>query len=209
MDSNAERLPVRFDIPDWIKNVLMFRPYVCSQSWSFACRLVVLTVGLLLAGAAQAQDSAKIGTLECFVAEGSGFLVGSSKDISCTLYGTDDEPLENYIGELKKYGVDIGFTRETLLVWSVFVPHNSSYQPGSLAGNFAGASASASVAVGLGASVLIGGLSENFALQPIKLNRQKGVNIAVGITRMELRSIKETMEDDDIDIEEDEAPVSQ
>ena len=65
-----------------------------------------------------------------------------------------------------------------------------SYQPGSLGGNFAGASASASFAVGLGASVLIGGLSENFALQPIKISRQNGINIALGITRMELRLIE-------------------
>jgi hypothetical protein len=136
-----------------------------------------------------AQDSVKIGTLECFVAEGSGFLVGSSKDISCTLYDLGDAPMETYIGELKKYGVDIGFTKESLLTWSVFVPEKSAYQPESLAGNFAGASASASLAVGLGASVLIGGLAENFALQPIRINRQKGVNIAVGITRMELRSV--------------------
>jgi len=168
--------------------------------------VAALALCLFPVGMASAQNSVKIGTLECFVAEGSGFLVGSSKDISCTLYGLDDEPLENYIGELKKYGVDIGFTRETLLVWSVFVPKASFYQPGSLGGNFAGASATASLAVGLGASVLIGGLSENFALQPIRINRQKGVNIAVGITQMELRPIGMTPEEE---IAEEELPLSE
>lgn len=151
--------------------------------------LASAAIALSAAVNAFAQNSTKIGELECFVAPGTGFVVGSSKDISCTLYGPDDEALENYIGELKKYGVDIGFTEETLLKWSVFVPERSFYQPGSLGGNYAGASASASLSVGLGASVLIGGLSENFALQPIKVNRQQGINIAVGITRMVLRPV--------------------
>ncbi len=160
--------------------------------------LAFASIALSAVGTAWAQNSTKIGELECFVAPGTGFVLGSSKDISCTLYGPNDEALENYIGELKKYGVDIGFTEEALLKWSVFVPKRSFYEPGSLGGNYAGASASASLSVGLGASVLIGGLSENFALQPIKVSRQQGINIAVGITRMELRPVDGgTMEDAD------------
>jgi hypothetical protein len=152
----------------------------------------VISSCLFTSHPASAQRSNLIGTLECFVASGSGYVVGSKKDISCTLLDLDDNPLENYIGEIKKYGVDIGFTEESLLRWSVFVGNGTSYEKGSLAGNFAGASASASLAVGLGASVLIGGLTENFALQPIKINQQNGVNIAVGITRMQLRGITAT-----------------
>lgn len=134
----------------------------------------------------------KIGTLECFVAEGSGALVGSSKDISCTFLSLDGQPIENYIGELNKIGLDVGFTEETVLEWSVYVPEFQTYKPGSLQGTFKGASATASLAYGLGASILIGGLTENFALQPLKINKQKGINIAVGITQMELRYIKDT-----------------
>lgn len=134
----------------------------------------------------------KIGTLECFVAGGSGVLIGSSKDISCTLLSLDGQPVENFIGELKKLGLDIGFTKETVMEWSVYIPEFQQYESGALAGKFRGASATASLSIGLGASVLIGGLTENFALQPLKINKQKGVNIAVGITQMELRYIQDT-----------------
>ena len=58
------------------------------------------------------------------------------------------------------------------------------------------ASANASVAFGLGASVLIGGLSEDFALQPVQIAKQKGINIAVGITRMQLQQVAATPEED-------------
>lgn len=141
-------------------------------------------------------DAQKVGTLECFVDAGGGYIVGSTKDVSCVLYGDNDEALEHYVGELKKYGVDIGFTEESLMVWDVFVANGKTYAPGSLAGSFAGASANASVAFGLGASVLIGGLSEDFALQPVQIAKQKGINIAVGITRMQLQQVAATPEED-------------
>lgn len=145
-----------------------------------------------LGGAAFAQPRTKVGELDCFVAEGTGYVVGSEKDISCTLINSQGEEMEHYIGELKKYGIDVGFTRESRLRWSVHIPANKTYQPGTLEGAYTGASATAALAVGLGASVLIGGLSDNYALQPLKLTQQEGINIALGITRMELRSILDT-----------------
>ncbi len=160
---------------------------------TFILASLIAINGILASVPVAAQEKTRaIGTLECFVDEGSGYLVGSSKDVSCTFVSPEGIALENYIGEFTKYGLDIGFTRETKLIWSVFVPKYSVYQNGSLAGNYAGASASASLAYGLGASVLIGGLSENFALQPFKVGTQKGVNLAIGITRMQLRSVEDT-----------------
>lgn len=156
---------------------------------------MTLTISVFLAWASSTYAlgaNTKIGSLECFVAEGNGALVGSSKDISCTFLSLEGEPLENYIGELNKIGLDVGFTEETILEWSVYIPEFQSYEPGSLQGTFKGASATASLAYGLGASILIGGLTENFALQPLKISKQKGINIAVGITQMELRYIKDT-----------------
>lgn len=153
---------------------------------------LLVTAAILPVQNVAAQTRTHVGELECFVAEGTGYIVGSDKDISCTLLDPNGEELEHYIGELKKYGIDIGFTRESILRWSVYVPKEKPYQPGTLAGNYTGASASAALAVGLGTSVLIGGLSENYALQPIKVNQQEGINIALGITRMELRSVLDT-----------------
>ena len=155
---------------------------------SFAILPLVLATLLFPVQSARA-DASKVGALECFVDAGGSYIVGSTKDVSCVLYGEDDEALEHYVGELTKYGVDIGFTEESLMVWDVFVATGKTYAPGSLAGNFAGASANASVAFGLGASILIGGLGESFALQPVQIAKQKGINIAIGITHMQLQQV--------------------
>lgn len=162
----------------------------------FATLSLALAALLLLTQPARA-DASKIGTLECFVDAGGSYVVGSTKDVSCVLYDEDDEALEHYVGELKKYGVDIGFTEETLLAWDVFVATGKTYTPGALAGGYAGASANASISFGLGASILIGGLSESFALQPVQIAKQKGINIAIGITRMHLEQVQVAPEDDD------------
>jgi hypothetical protein len=158
------------------------------RNYRFPIFAALACIANLMASPARAE-SVKIGSLECFIDAGSGFVVGSSKDVSCVLYSSTDEPLENYIGEIRKWGVDIGFTEEAFMEWAVYVPTGKSYVAGSLAGEFAGASASASLAIGLGASVLTGGQSRDIALQPVAIRKQGGVNVAIGIARLDLRLI--------------------
>ena len=62
----------------------------------------------------------------------------------------------------------------------------SGYAPGSLAGVYIGASAEATVVVGLGANVLVGGSQKQFALQPLSVQAQTGLNLAVGVTELDL-----------------------
>ena len=52
---------------------------------------------------------------------------------------------------------------------------------GALEGDYAGATASATVGVGLGANVLIGGLDKSIALQPLSVSGNTGLNIAAGV----------------------------
>ena len=130
-------------------------------------------------------DASKVGTLECFVDAGGSYIVGSTKDVSCVLYGEDDEALEHYVGELTKYGVDIGFTEESLMVWDVFVATGKTYAPGSLAGNFAGASANASVAFGLSPAVP---LSHAEAVSgPLTARSDRGWSLAMDALRLAVR----------------------
>ena len=60
--------------------------------------------------------------------------------------------------------------------------------PGALAGDYVGASAEASAGVGVGANLLVGGSDESFTLQPVSVQTQTGVNLALGVTSFELRS---------------------
>ena len=56
------------------------------------------------------------------------------------------------------------------------------------AGGVVGASAEASVAVGGGANLLVGGSEKMFTLQPLSVQAQTGLNLAVGVTDFRLRT---------------------
>ncbi len=59
--------------------------------------------------------------------------------------------------------------------------------PGALEGNYAGATAGASVGVGASANVLIGGLDKSIALQPLSIEGNTGLNVAAGIGALHLK----------------------
>jgi hypothetical protein len=143
----------------------------------------VLVAGL--AGTAFAQGPVRVGLLECRVAGGVGFILGSSKALDCTYRPANRRYIEHYVGRINKFGVDIGATGESVIAWGVFAP--SQVGPGALAGVYGGATAEATLAVGVGANVLIGGFERSLALQPVSIQGQTGVNVAAGIAEMTLQ----------------------
>ena len=156
--------------------------------------LATASAALLLvaaAGGAQAQTAGKsganVGSLTCTVAGGVGFIFGSSKDLSC-LFTRTDGVAEKYTGSVKKFGVDLGFTKEAQMVWLVFAP--GSIAPGALTGGYVGATASATVGVGVGANVLIGGGSGQITLQPVSVEGSKGLNVAAGLAEVALQYVQ-------------------
>lgn len=155
---------------------------------------LMMGVAALAAGAfafAGTADAAphgvKVGTLTCNVASGWGFIFGSSKDLHCTFSGNaSGHGTEHYEGSISKFGVDIGYTGGGVIVWGVFAP-SSDVRQGALQGDYAGATASATVGVGVGANVLIGGLDKSIALQPVSFEGNKGLNVAGGIGAISLK----------------------
>jgi hypothetical protein len=140
----------------------------------------------MMAGAAQAAPhGVRVGDLTCNVASGWGFVFGSSKDLHCTFRGNGHH--EHYTGSISKFGVDLGYTGGEVLVWGVFAP-TSDMREGALQGDYAGVSAQATVGVGLGANVLVGGLDKSIALQPLSVSGEKGLNVAAGIGSISLHS---------------------
>lgn len=134
---------------------------------------------------AQQSGRVQIGVLECRGGASVGFIVGSVTNLGCVLRG-DGRRDEPYVATIRKVGLDIGITQETALAWAVFAPVEQ-FGPGDLAGNYAGAQGSASVGVGLGANVLVGGSQNSVALQPLSLQGSTGLNVAVGLEGLELR----------------------
>ena len=133
------------------------------------------------------KGGVNVGSLTCNVAGGIGFVFGSSKDLSC-LFTRTDGIAEKYTGSIKKFGIDVGFTKEAQMVWLVFAP--GSLAPGTLSGGYAGATASGTVGVGVGANVLIGGNNRQITLQPLSVEGSTGLNVAAGIGAVELRYVR-------------------
>jgi hypothetical protein len=151
--------------------------------------LGALALGFVTAiGGAAAQDRIKAGTLVCDVSGGIGMIIGSQKGVQCLFNPDMPGPPEGYIGTISKFGLDIGATSAGQMVWAVWAP--SSYGPGVLAGVYTGATAEATVAVGIGGNALIGGSNRTVALQPLSITGQTGLNLAAGVASLELRSMR-------------------
>lgn len=134
-------------------------------------------------GPASAQSAVNVGTLTCNVASGFGFIFGSSKALNCTFSGLGR--YEHYMGNITKFGADIGYTSGGILVWTVVAPV-AVMRPGALAGAYAGGTASATVGVGLGANALVGGSNNTIALQPLSIEGNTGLNVAAGVASITL-----------------------
>ena len=151
--------------------------------------LAGLAILPLAATPAFAQEGVELGVLECTIEGGTGFIIGSKKDLACTFKPTENSfAPESYFGVVNKFGLDIGTTEDAFMQWLVLAPSMNIYAPGALAGDYVGASAEASAVVGAGANLLIGGSSKSFTLQPISVQSQTGLNLAVGVSQFQLRS---------------------
>jgi len=158
----------------------------------FKITMAGLAVVLLIAIGSQKSSALEtrieVGVLTCVVEGGAGFIVGSSKDMSCYFEGIDDFS-ESYVGTVRKFGIDIGATDTSTIKWAVFAP-TTELESGALEGNYGGLSAEATIGVGIGANALVGGLDKSIALQPFSAQVQEGLNIAGGIGTMSLKTAR-------------------
>ena len=133
---------------------------------------------------AQAVPAVRAGILECRGGQNVGFVVGSVASLECVFQSEGRRP-EPYIATVHRYGVDLGFTQQTRFSWAVNAPY-SRIGRGELAGNYGGVGANASVGLGGGGNFLVGGPANTYALQPISVQGQTGLNVAAGVADIEL-----------------------
>jgi hypothetical protein len=143
---------------------------------------------LLGIGSANAASTGalQLGRLACDVAPGVGLIIGSSKGLTCTFH-RDGHRDEHYTGSINKLGIDIGVTGRTHIEWLVLAATHTEYSPHALAGTYVGASAEATVGVGLGANALVGGSHRGYALQPVSVQAQTGLNASLALAGLTLR----------------------
>ena len=141
---------------------------------------------------AQAQTYLRAGTLACASEGGWGLIITSKKEFRCTFSSRDRSVRGEYTGVIRKYGLDVGKTGDTVLMWWVFGPTDKvgdNYVAGSLQGKYAGVGAEASAGLGLGANALVGAGDGSFALQPISVQVQTGLSIAAGVQTLALEYV--------------------
>jgi hypothetical protein len=147
--------------------------------------VVIVALGLALGTARPvAAQQVRAGVLSCDVAGGLGLVLGSQKLVSCSFTPEGEGRREDYDGSITKYGLDLGLTRGSRMLWIVFT--NTVAGPGFLAGDYFGATGEATMGAGLGANVLLGGSDRTVALQPISLSGQTGLNLAIGVAALQL-----------------------
>ena len=137
---------------------------------------------------AEQKEGVKVGFLKCDVGSGFGLVFGSKRDLNCVFTPTFGDDTERYIGSIRNYGVDIGFKRYGVILWGVFAP-TADFEGRSLEGKYGGITGEAAVIYGVGAKALLGGSDQSTALQPISIEGVRGLNIAAGVTSLELTKL--------------------
>lgn len=126
----------------------------------------------------------KIGYLRCEVSSGWSYLVGSSRYLECNFAPKSGEP-DLYHGELTKIGADLGYIDSGVIVWAVLAPSDRLGE-GALSGHYAGVSVGATVGVGGGMNVLVGGMRSTITLQPVSVEGDVGLAISAGAVHLDL-----------------------
>mgnify|MGYP001344914881 CR=1 FL=1 len=148
-----------------------------------------IALGAVLTTSAFAQSGGtKVGVLTCQTSASVGLIIGSHQRLRCSFAPDAGGPPERYAGSINRVGLDLGVRGGGVMVWGVVAPTNG-YRHGALGGNYAGAAADASLGLGAGAKVLIGGSHRSITLQPLSVTGQVGVNLALGVAGLSLRSV--------------------
>ena len=156
---------------------------------------LMAAVGLVaFASTVCAQARIETGLLECSGRGGLGLIFTSRKEFTCTFTSASGKALGRYRAVVTKFGLDLGATNASTVVWGVFAPAGLTSQAqrqGALEGTYVGVGANASVGVGLSANALVGGGDSSFALQPLSVGAQTGLNLAVGVEELSLTYLAE------------------
>jgi hypothetical protein len=144
----------------------------------------VLALAFTAPAFAQAQSPTRVGGLTCDTGPRVGLIVGSRQRMTCVFRSNTGQEYR-YAGRITRLGLDVGITGGGRLFWGVFAP-TSHIGPGALRGRYVGVSGNASLGVGLGANVLVGGSHRTISLQPLSVEGQLGVNLALGVAGLTL-----------------------
>ena len=126
--------------------------------------------------------------LNCRLNPSIGFVIFGHQSMECRFTQNAPFPPQAYEGALNTVGIDIGISAGGVLAWAVLAPTVGT-PAGALAGEYVGASGDIGLGLGVGANVLIGGSGRSIALQPVSLEGSVAINVAVGVSALQLRPV--------------------
>ena len=150
---------------------------------AIVCAFLVV---LVVSATAQTRPPFRVGGLTCNTGPRVGLVLGSRQDMRCVFVASATGQQYVYTGTIRRLGVDLGVTRGGTLFWAVFA-RNSQIGRATLRGSYVGASGNVALGLGLGAKVLIGGSRRTITLQPLSVEGQIGINLALGVATLALR----------------------
>lgn len=154
-----------------------------KRLYGFSLAMAVALLTVLAPPQAGAEGGVQLGILTCWKVPGSGMnlVISSSADVECEFaspYGKETYKGRSGIG----IGLDLEWSAEKVIGYAVFGA-TSDVRMGShsLAGKYVGGKVSATVGLGVGTQVLVGGGEKNITLQPLALEVSTGFGAAAGI----------------------------
>jgi len=152
----------------------------------------LLAIALSAATGAQAQQTneggtVSLGMLTCRLTGDTNLIVFSKESFGCT-YATSAGETAPYRGTITRIGADLQFKSGQTLKWAVLAP---SARRGAdiLGGTYVGASAEATVGVGVGGRALVGGSSNQIILQPVSVSGQSGGGASLTLDGLRLEPV--------------------
>lgn len=134
---------------------------------------------------AAAAEHFEAGKLECDLSGDFGAILGAKQEATCTFTPSAPGAAVRYTGKISEFGLDIGEIKKAKLVWLVdAVSKQPAYD---LEGTYRGVEADAALGLGAGAVVLTGGTHGTLSLQPVAVEGDEGLNVAIGVTQLNLK----------------------
>jgi hypothetical protein len=147
----------------------------------------VALLGALLTVTRPAHADVEVGTLSCRSVQAASYVIVSNEPLNCIFTPSAGGPAQYYQATIHRVGAQAGFSNNVALGWIVFAP-TPRIGPGALAGIYGGVSAGAAIGIGVGANGLVGG-TNSFALQPVSVEGQSGLNFVATATQLELQPV--------------------
>jgi hypothetical protein len=117
-------------------------------------------------------------------------IIKSMQAVACTFTPSPSlpGPAQTYKGSIDEFGLAIGDVKAGRMVWLVFSVNGQPFT--GLQGTYRGLEADASLGLGGGAKVLVGGSGDSVSLQPLSLEGEEGVNVAIGVASLKLSAVE-------------------